>query len=199
MFTPDGASLLASALPELQAGELQLRPRAEALGIRYRIASVVRTEAEQATLLATREAKIRTARTSGYTSAAGRQYPPGEPAATAASLELLAVAPVGLSFHHYGAAFDLNVTDYPTARFTLEGAYRALADVTPGTGLRPGYYFQKPDRVHWELPVARETAKSRWLAFAQGPGLAVLLGLVGLAVMAYLVGAYLLEQRALGA
>ena len=153
---------LSGVLPELAAKEKALRAEAAKLGIVYVIPPFggLRTERDQAQLLQWRSDSVETARRNGFTGADGTFVRPGDAAATAAWYP---VAPLGLGFHPQGAAFDIRITAHNEA--DDDSAYRRMALVGRRLGLRSGYFFQKPDPFHFELPVPYEAAKRRFSDF----------------------------------
>ena len=137
MFIPSGLFQLALALPDLKAKELQFRTTVDQAGMAYSIPDYggVRTAAQQAQLVKWRDEAV----------AQGEPY--------------YDVAPPDLTFHGVGAAFDVNLTkpSNPT-----DGDYATLAEIAVSVGLRPGYFFSKPDPYHFELDIPLETAKQMY-------------------------------------
>lgn len=168
MFTPAGLDRLAGVLPELRAAELALRAYADRQGLVYELPRFggLRTAAEQAQLVAWRDAAVARGEAS---------YP---------------VAPAGQSKHGVGAAFDLKLLRIgtrdvaqlaPDRDAMLDAAYRALADRAPTFGLKAGYYFPRSDPFHFELPLSLGELSRRWTAFAtSGAGTVAAVVLVGL-------------------
>jgi hypothetical protein len=125
-FTPSGLWQILTALPELRDKEAAFRDAMDAIGMAYSLPDYagVRTAEQQAQLIQWRDEAVAQ----------------GEPS--------YSVAPVGSTFHEYGAAFDITITK-PTN--PGDGDYATAAEVGQGVGLRPGYFFSPPDPFHFEL------------------------------------------------
>jgi hypothetical protein len=161
-YTAEELGRLSGVLPELLEKERALRLEAATVGIVYVIPPFggLRTERDQAQLLQWRADSVANARRDGFTTSDGRFLPPGEAAATAASYP---VAPIDQTFHAQGAAFDIRITAHNEAHD--DSAYRRVAHIGRGLGLRPGYFFSKSDPFHFELPIPHEEAVSRFRDF----------------------------------
>lgn len=146
---------LADALPELQAAERRLRALATAELIGYRIAAYggFRTASDTTRILAYRNADYRV-----YverTKAAGK---------TPVSIDRFRpIAQYGRSFHDYGAAFDVEITQAPPGKSTAQALDR-LGALGAKAGLVWGGLWGNPDRPHFQLPTGLVQVRDRWAA-----------------------------------
>lgn len=140
---------IAGALPELVVAESDLRMRAQALGIGYRIADfggAPRTLADTIKIMSYRAADYAKAVASGEISA---------------STPINVFRPInayGTSYHNYGAAFDVLITSAPPG-MSFDLALARLKALAPAVGLRSNVPNDPP---HFELPISLEEAKARW-------------------------------------
>jgi hypothetical protein len=158
---------LNQALPELQAAWQCLEPIANASGISIDEmntvsdlgvdVSVVRTQADTALILQTRQNDFNAAVAAG-------QIP--------ADTTLQAFRPVaafGKSFHDYGAAVDIAITARPSA-MTVDQAYAVLGQAAPSCGLRWGGTFSNPDPAHFELAMSLAAVEAMWSNYQASGG-----------------------------
>lgn len=153
MFTPSGLWQIATALPELRDKESAFRTAMDAMGFTYSLPDYagVRTEAQQAQLVAWRDQAVADAR-----AAAVKNGTDPDAAAKAAYYE---VAPPNTTYHEFGAAFDIQITtpDNPT-----DDDYANAAEIAQGVGLVPGYFFSTPDPFHFQLDYDLATVQQMW-------------------------------------
>lgn len=169
MFTPSGLWQILTALPELKDKETQFRAAMDQIGYAYDLPDYggVRTEAQQKQLVQWRDEAV----------ARGEPY--------------YDVAPPGTGFHPYGGAFDITIT---TPANPTDNEYGTAAEVGVSVGLRPGYFFSRPDPFHFELDLPLETVKQMWAAHTTTVVAAA--GGISAGVVALIVGGlYLLRSR----
>lgn len=79
------------------------------------------------------------------------------------------IAPYGLSYHNFGAAFDVALTAWP-AEWTEAQALTVLGSYAPQIGLRWGGRFpaDRVDPAHFELALSLEDAQAEYGAFVGG-------------------------------
>lgn len=70
------------------------------------------------------------------------------------------ISPYGLSFHNYGAAFDLLIV--------TPGGYAVAGQLAPQFGLRWGGTFSNPDVRHFELAITLAEARQSYAAYTGG-------------------------------
>jgi hypothetical protein len=138
-FTPAGLWQILTALPELKTKEAAFRDAMDKVGMAYSLPDYagVRTEAQQAQLVAWRDAAV----------AQGEPWYP--------------VAPPGSTYHEYGAAFDITIT---TPANPQDSDYAMAAEVGTGVGLNAGYFFDSPDPFHFELDYSIAQVQQMWTA-----------------------------------
>lgn len=71
------------------------------------------------------------------------------------------IAPYGESWHDYGAAFDVEITDHPAGMSNIQ-ALQLLGGLAPLVGLRWGGAFHSPDTPHFELAIPLADARQRY-------------------------------------
>ena len=148
---------LSETLPQLQDAESRLYAYATGtLGIDYRIADfgALRTEADTNRILGYRQ--------NDY-AAAVRADP------RVASIPInkwRPIAPFGSSYHNYGAAFDVLITNSgPYA--SADDALQALKAAAPSFGLSSSVPNDPP---HFELPIGLGDAQQLWTDYTTGGG-----------------------------
>lgn len=137
---------ISSALPQLIAAEAALHARANSLGIDYRIADYggVRTQADTILIMGYRAAD--------YAAAIARN-----PSVANIPINVWRpIAPFGSSFHNYGAAFDVLITQTPPG-MTEASALSTLKSIASSVGLRSNVPNDPP---HFELPITLAQAKA---------------------------------------
>lgn len=165
---------LSESLPALQDAEARLYDYAvNTLGIDYRIADfgAVRTEADTNLILQYR--------TNDYNAAVKA----GEIAANTPLQVFRRIAPFGSSFHNYGAAFDVLVTDQgPYA--SKDAALQALKGAASSFGLSSNVPNDPP---HFELNTSIDDARAAWINYTNGGDGSVNVRVSGVADTAALV------------
>lgn len=171
---PDAALVPGNSLPELRAGEQGLRAQAAREGISYVIAPFggpLRTQADTTNILRYRAAD--------YAAYVARQKAAGRAVVDIDTFRR--VAPFGLSFHNYGAAFDINIDTWPTG-MTADQALTHVGAMAAAHGLRWGAAFG--DTPHFELAKTLEQVKAAWQAYSRPPTLADASSLPGVQIIA---------------
>jgi hypothetical protein len=148
--------VFANVLPELRDAEALLRKNASQHGITYNIADFggLRTQADTV--------KIMQYRANDYAEYL-KTVPDGQTPTPIDSWR--PIAPFGVSYHNYGAAFDVNVTAVPAGR-TLAWGLAIMKNAAPAVGLRSDIPSDPP---HFELPITLSDAKGRWALFMGTP------------------------------
>lgn len=146
---------LTEALPQLQEAESQLHEYAtNVLGIDYRIADygALRTLDDTTEILGFRQADY---------AAAVRANPA---LANTPINTWRPIAQFGTSWHNYGAAFDVLITDAGGFE-SATTALNALKNVASQFGLRSSVPNDPP---HFELPVSLSAARQMWIDYNNG-------------------------------
>jgi hypothetical protein len=147
---------IAGALPALVVAHGQLLASAHARGIDFDVANFggVRTFADTVLIMAYRAADYAAAVASN-------------PAVSEIPINTWRpIAPFGSSFHNFGAAFDVKITQAPSG-MSFETALNQLKTLAPSVGLRSNVANDPP---HFELPMTLEQAKSAWESQGNQPG-----------------------------
>lgn len=136
-FTPAGLWQILTALPELKDKEGAFRTAMAAAGYQYDLPDFagVRSAAQQQQLIAWRDEDV---------AAGGKSY---------------AVAPVNTTYHQYGAAFDIKITQPADPQ---QSDYQAAADIAQSVGLDAGFYFTNRDPYHYQLPYDLPSVQQMW-------------------------------------
>lgn len=182
---------LVGALPELQRADARLTALAGQQGITYTVADFggVRSLSDTTRILEYRDTDYR-----AYVDALRARNPLAVPQAKE---RWRPISAFGLSFHNYGAAFDVTVTGYPVA-LGAAGALAVLQRLAPAAGLVSGVTFPtRRDPPHMQLPITLAEARRRFLALGGVAGVPLSPATVGAGII-LVAGALFALARAAG-
>lgn len=165
-------------LPEMQRAETALRSAAAAAGIVYTVADFggLRTQADTTRILEYRA--------NDYAKYVAAQKKAG--AVVVPVERWRPIAAFGNSYHNFGAAIDLRITQRPDG-WSYDRALRRLGDLAPAAGLRWGGTFKRVDSPHFELAIPLSEARRLWLARHPAPGVRAAVDVAGRANPAVLL------------
>lgn len=158
---PSQALTVTNALPELRTAEAGLRIQAAREGITYEISPFggpLRTSSDTTLILQYRAAD--------YAKYVSRQKLAGKPVVDINTFRR--IAPYGSSYHDFGAAFDINITQWPDG-MTQSQALTHVGAMAPTYNLRWGAAFD--DTPHFELALPLSQVKAMWAAYKNPPTL----------------------------
>lgn len=161
-LSPTVALTSQTTLPELRAAEAGMRAQATREGITYDIADFggLRTQSDTTTILGYRARE--------YATYVAQQKAKGLKPVDIDTFR--PIAPFGLSYHNYGAAFDVLIIGAPPG-MSFAQALIHLSAMAPTYGLRWGGLFPKPDAPHFELAQPLAVVEAKWKAYTSPPSL----------------------------